>query len=146
MQNNSEYGLFLRLKCAAELYKLYFQVDHQQSTRVILPLRYTHVEITGHFSSIAYQLTLCLHKMLLTFLMTATSDSSFLKFSLRFFIFSEFIIPLVCSVEFKNSSVSWVLYNVLCVFSVYSSHIVEEYYNDTKWLNKNFTFFSHRSC
>ena len=90
--------------------------------------------------------TICLHKMLLTFLMTATSDSSFFKFSLRFFIFSEFIIPLVCSVEFKNSSVSWVLYNVLCVFSVYSSHIVEEYYNDTKWLNKNFTFFSHRSC
>ena len=68
---------------------------------------------------------ICLHKMLLTFLTTAMSDLSFLKFFLRFCIssVSAFIIYL-SSCNFKNNSINWVLFNALSVSSVYVTAIL----------------------
>ena len=61
-----------------------------------------------------------------TFLTTATFDSSFFKLLLKFFIssVSEFVISLVCYYNFKNSLISWVLFNALIVCSVYIAVIL----------------------
>ena len=87
------------------------------------PTRSTHSrqEYRAFFQHCLSTDTICLHNMLFTFLTTTISDSSFLKLSLIFFISSvrEFIIPLVCSCSFKNSSIRWVLFIALSVSSVY---------------------------
>ena len=98
---------------------------------------HSHREYWAFFQSCLSTDTICLRNMLYTFLTAAMFDSTFLKFSLIFFIspVREFIIPLICFCNFKKSSVSWVLFNALSVSSLY----------DLKWLNKKFSFFFYQS-
>ena len=64
---------------------------------------------------------ICLDKILFTFLITETSDSSFWKFSFKRLIsaVSEAIVVLICSWVLRDKSIIWFLFNALSVSSVY---------------------------
>ena len=63
-----------------------------------------------------------LGKILVTFLITETSDSSFWQFLFNRLIsaVSEAIVVLVCSYFLRNKSVIWFLFNTLSICSVYT--------------------------
>ena len=100
--------------------------------KVTIPSQHIHDASTGLFSTTSSIDYFCLDRILFTFLMAETSDSSFWIFSFIRWTstVSETIVALVCSWVLRNKSIIWFLFNAQL-----------DYYNGKKYqLNKHLPF------